>query len=91
MYRAKSNGKARYEVFDIKMHKHAVEALTLERELRHAINQGDIQIYYQPIISLADNKLAGFEALARWHHPTRGFVSPAAFIPIASSSVASTG
>jgi diguanylate cyclase (GGDEF)-like protein/PAS domain S-box-containing protein len=86
MYRAKSNGKARYEVFDVKMHAHAVEALTLERELRHAINQGEIQIYYQAIMSLADNRLAGFEALARWEHPTRGFVSPAAFIPIAEET-----
>src|SRR6185295_4900688 len=58
MYRAKSNGKARYEVFDIKMHAHAVEALMLERELRHAIDQGDIQVYYQPIFLLAENRLA---------------------------------
>jgi diguanylate cyclase (GGDEF)-like protein/PAS domain S-box-containing protein len=86
MYRAKSNGKARYEVFDVKMHAHAVEALTLERELRHAIDQGDIQVYYQPIVSLADNRLAGFEALARWDHPQRGFISPTAFIPIAEET-----
>ena len=86
MYRAKSNGKARYEVFDVKMHAHAVEALTLERELRHAIDQAEIQVYYQPIVSLADNRLAGFEALARWNHPTRGFISPAAFIPIAEET-----
>jgi len=86
MYRAKSNGKARYEVFDVKMHAHAVEALTLERELRHAIDQGEIQLYYQAIISLADNRLAGFEALARWNHPTRGFISPASFIPIAEET-----
>jgi EAL domain-containing protein (putative c-di-GMP-specific phosphodiesterase class I) len=86
MYRAKSNGKARYEVFDVKMHAHAVEALTLERELRHAIDQDDIQVYYQPIVSLADNRLAGFEALARWDHPRLGFVSPAAFIPIAEET-----
>src|ERR1041385_3625299 len=86
MYRAKANGKARYEVFDVKMHAHAVEALTLERELRYAINQGHIQVYYQSIVSLADNRLAGFEALARWDHPTRGFISPAAFIPIAEET-----
>jgi diguanylate cyclase (GGDEF)-like protein/PAS domain S-box-containing protein len=86
MYRAKSNGKARYEVFDVKMHAHAVEALTLERELRHAIYQGDIQVYYQPIFSLSDNRLAGFEALARWRHPERGFVSPGSFIPIAEET-----
>jgi diguanylate cyclase (GGDEF)-like protein/PAS domain S-box-containing protein len=86
MYRAKSNGKARYEVFDVKMHAHAVEALTLERELRHAINHGEIQVFYQAIVSLADNRLAGFEALARWDHPTRGYISPAAFIPIAEET-----
>jgi EAL domain-containing protein (putative c-di-GMP-specific phosphodiesterase class I) len=86
MYRAKSNGKARYEVFDVKMHAHAVEALTLERELRHAIDHGEIQVYYQPIVSLADSRLAGFEALARWDHPRRGFISPADFIPIAEET-----
>ncbi|HEX3083528.1 MAG TPA: EAL domain-containing protein [Pyrinomonadaceae bacterium] len=86
MYRAKSNGKARYEVFDVKMHAHAVEALTLERELRHAIDHGEIQVYYQPIVSLADSRLAGFEALARWDHPRRGFISPSAFIPIAEET-----
>jgi diguanylate cyclase (GGDEF)-like protein/PAS domain S-box-containing protein len=86
MYRAKSNGKARYEVFDVKMHAHAVEVLTLERELRHAIEEGEIQVYYQPIVSLSTNKVAGFEALARWHHPQRGFISPAHFIPIAEET-----
>jgi diguanylate cyclase (GGDEF)-like protein/PAS domain S-box-containing protein len=86
MYRAKSNGKARYEVFDVQMHAYAVDMLTLERELRRAIENGDIQVHYQPIVSLSDSKITGFEALARWHSPERGPVSPADFISIAEET-----
>jgi diguanylate cyclase (GGDEF)-like protein/PAS domain S-box-containing protein len=86
MYRAKSNGKARYEVFDRGMHSYAVEMLTLERDLRRAIEQEEIEVYYQPIVSLADNRITGLEALARWLHPDRGFISPSDFIPIAEET-----
>ena len=86
MYRAKSNGKARYEVFDVEMHAYAVDMLTLERELRRAIENGDIQVHYQPIVSLSDAKITGFEALARWDSPDRGPVSPADFISIAEET-----
>jgi diguanylate cyclase (GGDEF)-like protein/PAS domain S-box-containing protein len=86
MYRAKANGKARYEVFDTAMHSHAVEMLTLERELRRAIERKEIHVQYQPIVSLQDQKLIGFEALARWHSAELGPISPAQFIPLAEET-----
>ena len=86
MYRAKANGKARYEIFDAKMHAAAVEMMTLERELRRAVDRGEIEVYYQPVISLDNNRLESFEALARWRHPTRGLILPAQFIPIAEET-----
>ncbi|MCU1288325.1 MAG: hypothetical protein JWN60_554 [Acidobacteria bacterium] len=86
MYRAKANGKACYEVFDAGMHKRAVEALTLESELRRGVEKGEIVPFYQSIVCLKDKKIVGFEALARWRHPRRGRVSPADFIPLAEDS-----
>jgi diguanylate cyclase (GGDEF)-like protein/PAS domain S-box-containing protein len=86
MYRAKANGKARYEVFDVAMHSHAVEMLTLERELRHAIERKDVKVHYQPIVSLSDKKLVGFEALARLESAELGPISPAQFIPLAEET-----
>ncbi len=86
MYRAKDAGRARYEVFDKAMHSRAVSLLTLENELRQAVERGEFCNYYQPIISLKDDQLAGFEALVRWQHPTRGMVSPAEFIPVAENT-----
>jgi diguanylate cyclase (GGDEF)-like protein/PAS domain S-box-containing protein len=86
MYRAKANGKARYEVFDVAMHSHAVEMLTLERELRHAIERKDVKVHYQPIVSLSDKMLVGFEALARLESAELGPISPAQFIPLAEET-----
>jgi diguanylate cyclase (GGDEF)-like protein/PAS domain S-box-containing protein len=86
MYRAKANGKARYEVFDVAMHAHALEILTLERELRRAIERNEIAVHYQPIYSLADQKLVGFEALARWDSQELGPISPVQFIPLAEET-----
>jgi predicted signal transduction protein with EAL and GGDEF domain len=86
MYRAKANGKARYEVFDVAMHAHAVEVLTLERELRRALERNEIRVHYQPIYSLADQMLVGFEALARWDSEELGPVSPVQFIPLAEET-----
>ena len=86
MYRAKALGKARFEMFDPTLHNQAMARLQLEIDLRRALEQQEIQVYYQPIISLNNGKIAGFEALARWQHPTRGFVSPAEFIPIAEET-----
>ncbi len=86
MYRAKANGKARYEVFDMAMHTRAIEALKLENELRQAIEKGEIVPHYQPLIELATGRIVGFEALARWQHPVRGAMMPADFIPLAEET-----
>ncbi|HYH87476.1 MAG TPA: EAL domain-containing protein [Pyrinomonadaceae bacterium] len=86
MYRAKANGKNRFEAFDARMHARAVEALRLENELRRAIMAGEVQPHYQPIIALDTGEITGFEALARWRHPERGLVSPADFIPLAEET-----
>src|SRR5689334_14361723 len=86
MYRAKENGKARYEVFDHGIHARAVSRLQLESDLRHAVEQKEFCVYYQPIVSLQTGRLAGFEALVRWNHPRRGLVSPADFIPVAEET-----
>ena len=86
MYYAKSQGKARHEIFDHNMHSQAMEALQLETDLRRAIERQELQIYYQPIVTLKNAKITGFEALLRWNHPTLGFVSPTEFIPIAEET-----
>ncbi|MDQ4120231.1 MAG: EAL domain-containing protein [Acidobacteriota bacterium] len=86
MYRAKANGKARYEVFDLSMHTRAVEALKLENDLRQGIERGQVHAYYQPIISLENGSIVGFEALARWEHPKRGLIPPVDFIPLAEET-----
>ena len=86
LYHAKSLGKARCEMFDRKMHADAMARLQLECELRHAIEHNELFLEYQPIISLSDGHIAGFEALARWNHPRRGLISPAEFIPVAEET-----
>jgi diguanylate cyclase (GGDEF)-like protein len=86
MYRAKENGKARYELFDHGMHARAVSRLQLESDLRQAIEQKEFCVYYQPIVSLQTGRLAGFEALVRWNHPRRGLVAPGDFIPVAEET-----
>lgn len=85
MYHAKDGGQ-NCAVFDPKMHTRAVDLLQLETDLRHSIEAGEIEVYYQPIIDLSDTELAGFEALVRWNHPTRGLVSPGEFIPICEAT-----
>ncbi len=86
MYHAKERGKARYELFDARMHASAVAKLQLENDLRRAVEHREFEVYYQPIIALSSGQVAGFEALVRWHHPTRGLVSPADFIPLAEET-----
>lgn len=83
MYRAKAAGKACYMVFDRQMHQDAVARLTLESDLRQAIETQQFMLHYQPIVSLSTGAIVGFEALVRWRHPERGLVSPAEFIPLA--------
>ena len=86
MYRAKSLGKNRHEVFDKVMHDRAMRLLQLETDLRRAVERNELLLHYQPIISLETGKIAGFEALVRWHHPADGFISPVEFIPIAEET-----
>ena len=86
MYRAKSAGKARHEIFDTLMHSSAVELLRLENDLRRALDRGELRVFYQPIVTLATGSVVGFEALARWQHPERGLIPPADFIPLAEET-----
>ena len=86
MYRAKQNGKARYELFDREMHANAVAMLRLESELRRALDREELVVFYQPIISLQEEKISGFEALVRWQHPKQGLMPPNEFIPIAEDT-----
>jgi diguanylate cyclase (GGDEF)-like protein/PAS domain S-box-containing protein len=84
-YQAKSR-RSGYEMFDRKMHLRALERMNLEIDLKRAIERNQIDVHYQPIVSLATGKIAGFEALARWQHHGRGAISPAEFIPVAEES-----
>ncbi len=86
MYEAKSSGRRTCRFFEAGMEKKAKERRLLETELRKAINAKQIEVYYQPIVDLHHNKIVGCEALARWNHAERGFVSPADFIPVAEQS-----
>jgi diguanylate cyclase (GGDEF)-like protein len=86
MYEAKSEGKARYKVFNAGMYAKALRRLELENELRRAIEGGELRLHYQPKISLNDGSVVGMEALARWEHPTRGLVAPDEFIPLAEET-----
>jgi len=83
MYRAKAEGKSRYAVFDSMMYRRVVEVVELEGDLRRAMDRGELTMFYQPIISLTEARVVGFEALMRWHHPTRGLILPGEFIPCA--------
>jgi diguanylate cyclase (GGDEF)-like protein/PAS domain S-box-containing protein len=84
--KAKSQGKSGFAVFGSGMHDQALAILKLETDLRHAIERSEFRVHYQPILSLASNKITGFEALVRWQHPTRGLVPPMEFIPFAEES-----
>jgi diguanylate cyclase (GGDEF)-like protein/PAS domain S-box-containing protein len=86
MYQAKEQGKARMEIFDESLRTRAVERLELEAGLRDALAGGQLELHYQPEITLEDGRLFGTEALLRWKHPQHGLISPARFIPIAEQS-----
>jgi diguanylate cyclase (GGDEF)-like protein/PAS domain S-box-containing protein len=86
MYRAKAQGRSCYKIFDTQMHTQALKRLNLESDLRKAIEREEFIVYYQPIFELNNSYLIGFEALVRWQHPTRGFVSPGDFVPIAEET-----
>jgi diguanylate cyclase (GGDEF)-like protein len=87
MYRAKEQGRGRFELFDEVMRGDATERLRLDQDLRRALEVDDELIaYYQPIVSLPTREIIGMEALLRWHQPERGLVSPGDFIPVAEDS-----
>ena len=86
MYRAKSLGRSRSEVFDADMRAQAVACLELESDLRRAVDNREFVLYYQPKVSLKTNRMVGVEALVRWRHPQRGIVSPDEFIPLAEET-----
>ena len=86
MYRAKSDGKARHEIFDEEMYAETRELLEIENDLRNAILHKEFTLYYQPIVSLETDTLSGFEALLRWNHPTKGLIYPDKFIHIAEET-----
>lgn len=86
MYRAKSLGRGTLQVFNASMRMHAVHAMKTESELRVALSDNQILPKYQPIICLRSNKVAGFEALARWQSPTHGLVRPDQFMAVAEDS-----
>lgn len=86
MYRAKSLGKARFEVFNADMRASVMARLELETDLRRALDRGEFCNYYQPIVSLSSGELTGFESLLRWQHPTRGLLGPKEFISVAEDT-----
>ena len=86
MHYAKSNGKSKFIVFNEKIHRTATNLFQLDNDLRKVIKQDGLQIFYQPIVSLKDKNLTGFEALLRWKHSDKGFISPSVFIPIAEEN-----
>ncbi len=86
MYQAKSEGKARFCLFDESMHERVRDRLQLEHELKRSIDNDQLELYFQPIINLTSHKVVSVEALLRWNHPKLGQVSPDLFIPIAEET-----
>jgi diguanylate cyclase (GGDEF)-like protein/PAS domain S-box-containing protein len=86
MYRAKAAGRARHQVFGGDMHQRAMSSLQIETDLRRALERREIVPHYQPIVDLETGGVVGFEALARWQHPSRGMVPPDLFIPVAEET-----
>lgn len=86
MYRAKSQGSARYEVFNLDMYTRAVAILQLETDLRNALERQEFRLQYQPIVSLSNGTIIGFEALLRWQHPQHGLQNPSEFLAAAEET-----
>jgi predicted signal transduction protein with EAL and GGDEF domain len=86
MYRAKAAGRGGYQLFDPMMHATAVRRLTLETELRQAIERSEFTVFYQPIVSLPSSEITGLEALVRWIRPDGRSVQPVEFIPVAEET-----
>ena len=86
MYRAKSLGKNRHEIYDSAMHAQVNDLLQMETALRLALERNELTVFYQSIVDLETFKISGFEALVRWRHPEKGLISPALFIPLAEET-----
>jgi len=86
LYAAKAEGRGLFRYYEPAMHADADDRRQIEQDLRHAIVTGGLRLAYQPIVCASTERIAGFEALIRWHHPTRGPLSPALFIPIAENA-----
>jgi EAL domain-containing protein (putative c-di-GMP-specific phosphodiesterase class I) len=86
LYLAKTEGRGTVRFFEPEMDARIHIRRMLELDLRNAITRSEFELYYQPIVSLVTNKIVGFEALLRWHHPVRGLVSPLDFIPVAEET-----
>jgi len=86
MHNAKAGGGSRAEAFSTVMHLNALKELSLDSDIRKAVERDELRVYYQPIIALGSEALFGFEALVRWQHPEKGFISPADFIPVAEQT-----
>ena len=86
MYRAKERGGDRTELFDMRMRERAVEELSIEQELQHGLERGELRLHYQPLVRLDTGEIVGAEALIRWDHPDRGMLAPDRFLPVAEES-----
>jgi diguanylate cyclase (GGDEF)-like protein len=83
LYRAKAGGRGAHCFFEARMGEELQTRRLIELDLRRALTAGEFDVYYQPLVNLSDGAITGYEALLRWQHPERGFISPAEFIPIA--------
>ena len=86
LYAAKGAGRGKHRFYEASMHSEAAERQLLENDLRQAIERGELSVAYQPVVRAAGEEISGFEALVRWHHATRGDVSPSKFIPLAEEA-----
>ncbi len=86
MYRAKQEGRARYALFDMKMHAAAAQRLETAHALRRAVKNGELVLHYQPQVSIPEQQLVGVEALVRWQHPAKALLPPSEFVPVAEES-----
>jgi diguanylate cyclase (GGDEF)-like protein/PAS domain S-box-containing protein len=86
LYAAKDGGRGRHHFYAADLHSDAEERRQLEQDLRDALTQGGLELYYQPVVHTVTERITGFEALMRWNHPEKGWLSPAKFIPIAEDS-----
>lgn len=86
MYRAKSQGKGRYEVFDTEMHRQVVRQVHLEADLHQAVENQELFVLYQPIVSVSTGKIQSLEAVLRWQHPKQGVIEPSDFITVAEDT-----